>query len=155
LIIGFAPAKTRVTKAAAAAQAGAQDSPAPFDVQKIAEGVYAVIRKEPLGLWFEANNVFIVNDKDVVVVDANISVASTGVILAALRKLTSKPVRYVVNTHWHEDHIIGNRVWRETFPGVEFIAHGSTLKDLPTVGATNRKQTIEGGPGLAKTLRDQ
>ena len=126
-----------------------------FEIQKVAEGVYALIRKEPLGLWFEANNVFIINDDDVVVVDANISIAATKEVIAALRKLTPKPVRYVINTHWHEDHIIGNQVWREAFPGVEFIGHASALKDLPTTGAANRKQSVEGGHGLIKLLRDQ
>ena len=44
---------------------------AKLSVQKLAEGVYAVIRKEPPGLMVDANNVFIINDGDVVVVDSN------------------------------------------------------------------------------------
>jgi cyclase len=47
-------------------------------------------------------------------------------VLAALRKPTDKPARYVINTHWHDDHIIGNQVYRDAFPGVEFIAHENT-----------------------------
>jgi glyoxylase-like metal-dependent hydrolase (beta-lactamase superfamily II) len=125
-----------------------------FEIVKVAEGVYATIRKEPPGLWFDPNNVFIINDEDVVVVDANITSASTREVVAALRKLTTKPVRYVVNTHWHEDHVIGNRVWREAYPQVEFVGHQTTLRDLPTVGAANRKGAIENGPGLAKLLRE-
>lgn len=133
-----------------------QQQPQPeFDVQKLAEGVYAVIRRDVPGLWFNPNNVFIIGDKDVIVVDSNISSASTKDILAALKKLTNKPVKYVINTHWHEDHIIGNRVWRDVFPGVEFIAHESTLKDLPAIGLANRKQAIEGVPGLTKLLKNQ
>src|SRR5215470_8267925 len=154
LAVGVALVKARAFKAGPVTQAEAQDAQSVFDVQKVAEGVYALIRKEPLGLWFEANNVFIINDDDVAVVDSNISVAATKEILAALRKLTPKPVRYVINTHWHEDHIIGNQVWREAFPGVEFIGHASALKDLPTTGAANRKQSVEGGPGLIKLMRD-
>jgi glyoxylase-like metal-dependent hydrolase (beta-lactamase superfamily II) len=155
LVLGIATEKAQAIQSTFVTQAEAEKTPGRFDVQRLAEGVYALIRKEPLGLWFEANNVFIVNDDDVVVLDANISAASTKEVLAALRKLTTKPVRYVVNTHWHEDHIIGNWVWREAFPGVEFIGHASALKDLPTVGAANRKQSVEGGPGLIKLLRDQ
>src|SRR5262249_11119762 len=154
LAVGVALVKARAFKAGPVTQAEARKSQDPFEVRKVAEGVYALIRKEPLGLWFEANNVFIINDDDVVVVDANISVASTKEILAALRKLTPKSVRYVINTHWHEDHIIGNQVWREAFPDVEFIGHASALKDLPTTGAANRKQSVEGGPGLIKLMRD-
>jgi len=84
---------------AAPPQVQGQPTARNFDVQKLAEGVFAVIRTEPPGLMFDANNVFIINDDHVVVVDANFSLASTREVLAALRQLTDKPVRYVVNTH--------------------------------------------------------
>ncbi len=48
-----------------------------FDVVKVAEGVYATIRKDSPGLAAEANNVFIINADDAVVVDTNISASST------------------------------------------------------------------------------
>ncbi len=152
--IVVSPANSHAHKAMAPTQDEARKAQDAFEVQKVADGVYAAIRKEPLGLWFEANNVFIINNDDVIVVDSNISIASTKDIIAALRKLTSKPVRYVINTHWHEDHIIGNQVWREAFPGVEFIGHASTQIDFPATGAANRKQAIEGGPGLVKLMRE-
>jgi cyclase len=126
-----------------------------FDVQKVAEGVYAVIRREPPGLWFEANNVLIVNDEDVVVVDSNISPAATREVIAALKKITPKPVRYVVNTHWHEDHVIGNQAWREAFPAAEFVGHASTIADFTSVGLANRRQAVENGSNLAAMLRKQ
>ncbi|MDQ3806397.1 MAG: MBL fold metallo-hydrolase [Acidobacteriota bacterium] len=124
------------------------------DVVKVAEGVYAAVRKEPPGLMFNSNTVFIVNDEDVFVVDTNISPASAREVVAALRRLTTKPVRYVINTHWHDDHIAGNEVYREAFPGVEFIGHASTLEDLPTVGASNRKGTLTGGPPFVAQIRE-
>src|SRR5215216_6327832 len=70
-----------------------------FEVQKIAEGVYAVIRKDPPGLMVDANSVFIINDDDVFVVDTSGAPSTTKEVLAALRKLTDKPVKYVINTH--------------------------------------------------------
>jgi len=127
---------------------------ADFEVQKIAGGVYAVIRREPPSLWFNPNTVFIIGKKDVTVVDTNISSRYTREVLAELRKLTDKPVRYVVNTHWHEDHIIGNRVYREAFPEVKFIGHKSTLEDLPTVGAANRRGSLENGGGFVRLLKN-
>jgi len=123
------------------------------DVVKVAEGVYAAVRREPPGLMFNSNTVFIVNEEDVFVIDTNISPASAREVIAALRRLTTKPVRYVINTHWHDDHIAGNEVYREAFPGVEFIGHASTLEDLPTVGASNRKQTLAGGPQFVVQIR--
>lgn len=124
-----------------------------FEIQKLSEGVYAAIRKQPPLFSFDPNNVFIINDDDVIVVDANASLAATKELVAALRKLTSKPVKYVINTHWHDDHIVGNQVWREAFPGVEFIGHASALKDRPTIGDTNRRGMLEGGKAYGARLR--
>jgi len=131
----------------------APDFAGDFEIQKLSEGVYAAIRKQPPLFSFDPNNVFIINDDDVIVVDANASLAATKELLAALRKLTGKPVKYVINTHWHDDHIVGNQVWREAFPGVEFIGHASALKDRPTTGAANRRGMLEGGKAYAARLR--
>ncbi len=138
-----------------AAQVQPAESPARnFDVQKLAEGVYAVIRKDLPGLMVDANNVFIINDDDVIVVDANGAPAITTEVLAALRKLTSKPVRYVINTHYHDDHIRGNQVYRDAFPGVEFIAHAFARDYLPNQGAINRKGFLEGAPQFRDTIKE-
>lgn len=124
-----------------------------FTVEKIAPDVYAVIRTEPASLWFNPNNLIIVGKTFVTVVDTNIAASYTREVIAEIRKITSKPVRYVVNTHWHDDHITGNRAYRDAFPKVEFIAHESTLADLPNVGAVNRKGSVENGPGLVGLLK--
>lgn len=123
-----------------------------FDVERLAEGVYALIRTEPPSLWFTPNNVFIVGKSGVIVVDANITSEQTREVLAALRKITDKPVKYVINTHWHEDHIIGNRVYRDAFPDVKFVGHRSTLTDLPEIGGANRKGSLQNGRGFVGLL---
>ncbi|MEQ1765129.1 MAG: MBL fold metallo-hydrolase, partial [Pyrinomonadaceae bacterium] len=123
-----------------------------FDVQKVADGVYAVIRREPASFWFNANNVFIVGKSDVIVVDANLTSAYTKEVIGALREITDKPVKYVINTHWHEDHIIGNRVYREVFPNVKFVGHRSTLKDLAEIGGANRQGSLKNGRGFVGML---
>jgi len=139
----------------AIAGTGAQPTPptSHIDVQKVADGVYAAIRTEPAGLFFDANSIFIVNDSDAIVVDTNVTLTSARASLAALRAITTKPVTAVINTHWHDDHIIGNQVYRDQFPGVEFIGHASTLTDLPTVGATNRQQLLRRGPLMVQQLQ--
>lgn len=118
------------------------------DVQKIADGVYAAIRKEPPGLMFNANTVFIVNDDGVMVVDTNMTPTSARETLAALRSVTTRRVTAVVNTHWHEDHMLGNQVFRDEFPGVEFIGHASVVSDLPVAGAAHRRQMLDLGPRM-------
>ena len=124
-----------------------------FAVQQLADGVYAVIRKDPPGLMVDANNVFIVNEDDVVVVDANGAPAITREVLAALRTITPKPVTAVINTHYHDDHIRGNSVYRDAFPGVAFIAHAFAGEYLPGQGAVNRKNFLEGAPPFVTELR--
>lgn len=131
----------------------AQDTARNFDVQKLADGVYAVIRQDLPGLMVDANNVFIINDDDVIVVDANGAPVITKEVLAALRRLTSKPVKYVINTHYHDDHIRGNQVYREAFPTVEFIGHAFARDYLPGQGATNRQNFLEGAPGFVQEIR--
>ena len=103
---------------------------------------------------FEANSGFIVGDEDVVVVDGGSNPASAREVLAALRKVTRKPVRYVINTHWHGDHVAGNQVYRDSFPGVELVAHATARADMATEGATARKQFVEFAPGTVASLRD-
>ena len=124
-----------------------------FDVQQLADGVYAVIRREPPGFMVDANNVFIIGDTDVVVVDSNGAPGITREVLAALRRITPKPVRYVVNTHYHDDHIRGNAVYRDAFPGVDFIAHSFAKAYLPNQGAINRRNFLEGAPGFLQQLK--
>jgi glyoxylase-like metal-dependent hydrolase (beta-lactamase superfamily II) len=74
----------------------------------------------------------------VVVVDANILPASAQEVVAEIKRLTPKPVRYVINTHWHSDHHYGNYVYQTAFPGVEFVQHVETRRlvlerDIPVL----------------------
>jgi cyclase len=128
-----------------------------FEMVKVADGVYAAIRKEPPGLTVNGNSVFIINETDVIVVDTTLTPGTAKEELAALRRLTTKPVRYVINTHWHDDHIMGNQVYRDAYPGVEFIAHVNTREYLPTTGLSNRKLAMseQGYPGFIAALRDR
>ena len=130
---------------------GSAPTPIPergFTIEKLADGVYAVVRHEPPGLATHANNVIIVNDADVMVVDTSQSPALTREVLAALRTITRKPVRYVINTHWHDDHYIGDQVYRDAYPDVDIIAHARTLRDLPAEAAANRTEMARALPGM-------
>jgi cyclase len=116
-----------------------------FDVLKLAEGVYAAVRRDPPGFAVESNSLFVIGDDGVIVVDAQSNAATTRETLAALRALTDRPVKFVINTHWHDDHCIGNQVYAEAFPGVQFVAHAATRAYLPAEGAANRRKWHEGG----------
>lgn len=128
-----------------------------FEMVRVADGVYAAIRKEPPGLTVNGNSVFIINDDDVIVVDTTLTPGTAREAIAALRKLTTRPVRYVINTHWHDDHILGNQAYREAYPGVEFVAHANTRDYLPITGLTNRRlaMSAQGYPGFIAALRNR
>ncbi len=114
----------------AAAPRAASGQAGDFELVRLAEGVYVARRTEPPGLTVNANSVFIINEADVVVVDATLTPGTAREELAALRRLTDKPVRYVVNTHWHGDHQMGNYVYAEAFPQLAVVAHVETQKQL-------------------------
>ena len=120
------------------------------ELVKLADGVYAATRKEAIGLAQNANSLIVVGDRDVLVVDAQFTREATLETLAAIRGVTRNPVRYVVNTHWHDDHFAGNQVYRDTFPAVQFIIHQNTRADLRSQGAPNRENTKTGAPPLVE-----
>ena len=97
--------------------------------EKLADGIYAIIRGTEPANPSDANTTVIINDNDVIVVDANITPGSSRRVIAEIKRLTPKPVRYVINTHVHSDHTYGNMAYAEAYPGVEFIAHPGTRED--------------------------
>lgn len=139
-----------VTLLALAVTSSAAAQPDPYTVEQLAPGVFGVIRRVPTTGASDANVMFIVNDADVVVVDANIFPSSTREVIREIRARTDKPVRYVINTHWHSDHHYGNAEYRKAWPAAEFIQHAATrdlilTQDVPALArnlATTYPETI-------------
>jgi cyclase len=86
-------------------------TPLPATIKKIGEGVYASIN--PDGGKAGSNAGFVVGEDSVLVVDTHVNPDAARQLLAEIRKVTSLPVRYVVNTHYHLDHTGGNAVFAE------------------------------------------
>ncbi|HEX5131451.1 MAG TPA: MBL fold metallo-hydrolase [Candidatus Krumholzibacteria bacterium] len=134
--------------------AGSPGAASHFTVTPLADGVYAVIEADPLGLANHSNAVFIVGSDDVIVVDTQFTLHRTREVLDALRGITDKPVRTVINTHWHDDHMFGNQVYKEAFPNVEIIAHANTRADMETTGVENRAGQVAGGAEAMTMFHD-
>src|SRR5436190_2209591 len=83
------------------------------EVKEVVPGVffrYSSISPTDDSIFGGCNNIWVVFEDYVVVIDANFP-KEAGDVLAAIRKTTKKPVRYVLDTHHHGDHAWGNAVW--------------------------------------------
>ena len=96
-----------------------------FRFNKVAEGVYHAVGTGALTVV--GNSAVIVNDDDVMIVDDHVSPAAAWVLVEEVKRLTPKPVRYVINTHFHFDHAHGNQIFG---PGVDIIGHEFTRQML-------------------------
>ncbi|MFM9874208.1 MAG: MBL fold metallo-hydrolase [Fimbriimonadaceae bacterium] len=124
-----------------------------FQVQTLAKDIFAVVRKEPPGLAVDCNVLLIVNEKDVVMVDANIGPESATATLDALAKITSKPVSAIIATHYHDDHMGGVATIRARFPNVELIAHASATESIINLLKPAREGMIEVAPQMTTWLK--
>src|SRR5215203_769462 len=100
---------------------GAEYAGQAFTFNRIAEGVYLAAGTGNLSVVSNAG--IIVNDSDVMVIDTHISPAAAWALREELKTITDKPIRYVVNSHFHLDHAHGNQIYG---PDVEIIGHEFT-----------------------------
>jgi cyclase len=91
----------------------------PFELKLIGPNIWAAIDDSNGDAG--ANAGFVVGDSSVVVVDTFENEAAAKALLAEIQTITHLPVKFVVNTHYHIDHVAGNRVFSNA--GAVIVAH--------------------------------
>ncbi|MBC7781097.1 MAG: MBL fold metallo-hydrolase [Proteobacteria bacterium] len=114
------------------ASAGAADI-ARFDNFKDRQGIPMQLKQVAPDLWFlyddlSSNSAFLVTDDGVLVIDSRQHPQHGRELIQMIRKVTDKPIRWVVNTHAHGDHYYGNPAFREI--GATIIAHRDTVAGM-------------------------
>ena len=123
-------------------------------LEQLGPGLYAVIYSEMKQDPVQSNTLIIIGDDGICVVDAHYTPSAARETIAAIRKLSKLPVKYVVTTHWHDDHIFGNQEYRKAYPGVSFVAHQETRRLMEAKGIEHRDQLITAyGNGLERVTR--
>jgi glyoxylase-like metal-dependent hydrolase (beta-lactamase superfamily II) len=126
----------------------AADAPKPFfTLHDLGSGVWAAVAVPGSGAGSNAG--FIIGDDGVVVVDTFQSAAAAAQLLSAIRERTTLSVRFVVNTHYHLDHVAGNAVFHDA--GAQIVAQRNVrawertenLKFFGATPAADKKACVE------------
>jgi len=115
-----------------------------YKFEKIADGVYYATG------GFGSNNVVIVNDNDVMLVDTGTTPANARRFVADVKMLTNKPIKYVVNTHFHFDHTDGNQIFG---PDVQIIGQEYLAKAV-NAGIVNREPYLSSTGSIPQAQMD-
>lgn len=99
-------------------------------VTKLADGVYEIRHVDSPDGNLNGNTTVVIGDKNVLVVDSCFQLSAAAEDIAQIRQWTDRPVRYVVNTHWHNDHNVGNSEYKKAFPNVDIVAQTDTARDM-------------------------
>src|SRR5262245_57780021 len=99
-------------------------------ITQLADGIYEIRHPDAPDGFPQSNTTVITSEKGVLVVDSCLLPSTAREDIAQIRKWTNKPVLYLLNTHWHFDHTLGNASYVEAFPQVQIIAQKETQKTI-------------------------
>ena len=111
-------------------------APRDVAVERVAEDVYFLFD------FNGSNSVFLVTEEGVLLIDTRTHPREGSDLLDRIRKVTYKPIKCVINSHFHGDHHMGNSVFKEL--GATFVAHEETARLMEQVQPKEMARRIEG-----------
>jgi glyoxylase-like metal-dependent hydrolase (beta-lactamase superfamily II) len=93
--------------------------------EKVIDGVYYATASGTMTVG--SNSPVIITDTEAIIIDSEITPAAARALVADIKAITDKPVRYVIDSHYHYDHAHGNQIFG---PEVQVIGHENTRKRM-------------------------
>ncbi len=122
-----------------------------FDIKPVADGVHVAVAAPAYKV--NSNTAIIESDGGVIIVDTHSKPSAARVIIERLRDITTKPVRYVVNTHFHWDHWHGNEAYPAAYPDAEIVTNQLTREAMVKKGLKRIQDHVRQVPGEIARLR--
>lgn len=122
-----------------------------FDIRELASGVWAAINNDHYGHAI-CNAGIIDLGQEVLIFDPFMNIDAATDLKAAAQKLTGKPVKYVINSHYHNDHIRGNQLFK---PEASIISTYQTRIDQNINEPKERADEMKSADKILASLREQ
>ena len=122
-----------------------------FHIVKISDGVYVAIASPTFRL--NCNAAIIVQDDGVVVVDSESIPSAAREVITAIKRITDKPVKFLVITHFHGDHFQGAQAYLSEWPGVQIVSSDATREDIAKRGIPRMRREALGLPARIDNLK--
>src|SRR5882724_4883561 len=116
-----------------------------FELKKVGDGVWAAVAA--VRYKVNSNAAIIETNDGVVVVDSHSKPSAARALYKEIQAVTKKPVKKIINTHFHWDHWQGNEVYKAANPSLEIVASQRTQENL-----TRPDAGVGGIPFIEKQL---
>ena len=141
----------------AAAGAARADFPGErmYQTVEVAPGVYAFVSPETNGPIPSGNVVAVIGDDGVLLVDSGRFPTLARRMAGEIRRRTDKPVRWLVHTHWHLDHIAADAVFRDAFPGITSVSTHFTRRKMAEKQIPYVRDLVKTDTGYVQYLEER
>ena len=106
----------------------AQPAPVAPTKTEIAPGIFLFSRPGYGDVGLGGNSIVVTSRDGVLVFDTNGTPSASAAVLAEIRAITTQPVKWIVNSHWHWDHWYGTETYQQAFPAVRVVSHEKNLQ---------------------------